>query len=266
MVVNQLERAFRAWPILIEVARHRNTITYGELGAKLGIHHRAVRYVLGILQDYCLEENLPPLTILIVNGSGKPGTGFIAYDLSRFEKGLAVVWDWNWEAQENPFAFSVSGDSLNSLITTLAKEPGSSAEIYTRIPSRGIKQLLFRSALLKAYKHKCAFTELSFTSALEACHIIPWSLANENERLDIRNGILLNSLHHKLFDRGLITISTSHEIVFCDPKEEDGNYSKFDQLLTSRLHGQKMHLPHKLNQRPLAEYITRHHQITGWEF
>ena len=56
MAVNQLERAFRAWPVLIDIAKRRTTITYGELGAKLDIHHRAVRYVLGILQDYCLEE------------------------------------------------------------------------------------------------------------------------------------------------------------------------------------------------------------------
>jgi hypothetical protein len=85
VAVNQVERASRAWPILTDRAKKRSTITYGELGQALGVHHRAVRYILGVIQDYCLEEKLPPLTILIVNASGKPGSGFIAFDLDKFQ-------------------------------------------------------------------------------------------------------------------------------------------------------------------------------------
>lgn len=266
MAVNQIERAFRAWPVLATVARKRDTITYGELGAAINVHHRAIRYVLGVIQDYCLEENLPPLTILIVNSSGRPGTGFIAYDLGHFERGLEDVWNFDWQTITNPFEFSQSGESYKTLISNLSKEPGASSEVYARIKSRGIKQLLFRQALLKAYKEQCAFTDISFVSGLEACHIVPWSLSSDSERLDIRNGILLNSFHHRLFDQGLITISTSHKIVFCDPKREDGKYSKLDRTLTSNLHGQKMRLPFRINQRPLPEYISRHHEISGWEF
>ena len=71
MTINQAERAFRAWPILTKRASEGKTITYGELGTLLGVHHRAVRYVLALIQDYRLEEKLPPLTILIVNQGGK---------------------------------------------------------------------------------------------------------------------------------------------------------------------------------------------------
>lgn len=266
MAVNQVERAFRAWPVLIGVAKQRGTITYGELGAAIGIHHRAIRYVLGVIQDYCLEEKLPPLTILIINSSGRPGTGFIAYNLQYFESGLEKVWGFDWDSIENPFEFSTFGDSYQTLVSTLSKEPSSSGEIYSRVKHRGIRQLLFRQALLKAYKEQCAFTDISFVSGLEACHIVPWSLAKDAERLDVRNGILINSFHHRLFDQGLITISTSHEIVFCDPKQEDGEYSKLDRALTTKLHGKKMRLPFRRNQRPLPEYISRHHEIAGWEF
>jgi putative restriction endonuclease len=266
MAVNQVERAFRAWPVLIGVAKNHNTITYGELGDAIGVHHRAIRYVLGVIQGYCLEEGLPPLTILIINSSGKPGTGFIAYDLSHFERGLEKVWDFDWQSIGNPFEFSLSGESYNSLVSALSKQPESSGEVYARVKSRGIKQLLFRQALLKAYKEQCAFTDLSFVAGLEACHIVPWSLASDSERLDIRNGILINSFHHKLFDQGLITISTNHEILFYDPKQKDGRYSELDCALTSKLHGQKMRLPFRINQRPLPEYISRHHGIAGWEF
>lgn len=161
MAVNQVDRAFHAWPVLIDVAKRRKTISYSELGAAIGVHHRAIRYVLGVIQNFCLEENLPPLTILIVNGSGKPGTGFIAYNLRNFEEGLEKVWSFDWKSIENPFEFSQSGESYKSLVSLLSKDPESSESIYARVKSRGIQQLLFRQALLKVYKEKCAFTELS---------------------------------------------------------------------------------------------------------
>jgi putative restriction endonuclease len=193
---------------LIKHASARGTITYGELGEALGVHHRALRYVLAVVHDYCLEENLPPLTILVVNVSGRPGTGFIAYDLDDFEEGLEKVFDYDWKRLENPFGFSRSGDSYKSIIDSLTHDPAAGPDVYALVKSRGIKQIIFRDALLKAYSGRCAFTEIAAPEVLEACHIVPWSQAAPGERLDVRNGLLLNSFHHKLFDSGHITLTT----------------------------------------------------------
>ncbi|WP_127557452.1 HNH endonuclease [Saccharospirillum alexandrii] len=262
--VNQVERASRAWPILAAVAKDKRTITYGALAGALGIHHRPIRYVLGLIQDYCLSEQLPPLTILVVSQSGEPGTGFIAHRFDDLAAGYEAVWEYNWNSLENPFEFSADGTSFDELTKRLVQDPSDSEEVYAKVKSRGVKQLLFRSAVLRAYRHKCAFTEISFPEALEACHIIPWSQASGEQRLDVRNGILLNSFHHKLFDRGLITFTEDHEIHYFDPRSEEGEYSKMDELLTSRLHGKKLYLPFQKKQRPLAEYVKRHHEIQGW--
>jgi putative restriction endonuclease len=265
VAVNQVERACRAWPILAQRAASRSTITYGELGKVLGVHHRAIRYVLSVIQDYCIEVRLPPLTILIVNASGLPGTGFIAFDLDNFEEGLEKVYDFDWNGVENPFVFSKYGDSYQSIVTSLIHDPDSASDIYTRIKSRGIKQIIFRDALLKAYSQRCAFTEIALPEALEACHIVPWSQASPGERLDVRNGILLNSFHHKLIDCGYITLTSDYRIVYYDSDEKKRVYSNIDRALTSKLHGNSMHLPHRLIHRPAEEYITRHHQIMGWK-
>lgn len=265
MAVNQVERACRAWPILAKRAASRSTITYGELGEALGVHHRAIRYVLSVIQDYCIEERLPPLTILIVNASGLPGTGFIAFDLDNFEEGLEKVYDFDWNGIENPFVFSKSGDSYQSIVNSLTHDPNSASDIYTRIKSRGVKQVIFRAALLKAYSRRCAFTEIAVPEALEACHIVPWSQASPDERLDVRNGILLNSFHHKLFDCGYITLTSDHRIVYYDADEKDRAYSNIDRALTSQLHGNPMHMPHRSILRPAEEYIEKHHKIMGWE-
>jgi len=42
---------------------------------------------MGVIQDYCLEEKLPPLTILLVNQHGRPGEGFIAWDVDDLDEG-----------------------------------------------------------------------------------------------------------------------------------------------------------------------------------
>ncbi len=265
MSVNQVERACRAWPILTKRAKTRSTITYGELGEALGVHHRAIRYVLGVIQDYCLEEKLPPLTILIVNSSGMPGTGFIAFDLENFEEGLEKVYDFDWSGLDNPFGFSASGDSYESIVTSLTHDPSSAPDIYTLVKSRGVKQIIFRDALLKAYAGRCAFTEIDMSETLEACHIVPWSEATPSERLDVRNGLLLNSLHHKLFDRGYITLTTDHRIVYYDPQGKEKTYSDVERSLTIDLHSKPIHTPHRVLLRPSATCITKHHKIAGWQ-
>ena len=87
-MINQHERAYRAWQILTDYASKHKQLTYGELGKLLNIHHRAVRYVLSLIQDYCLDEKIPPLTIIVVNQlTGSPGEGFIAWDVNTIDQG-----------------------------------------------------------------------------------------------------------------------------------------------------------------------------------
>lgn len=264
MAINQEERAYRTWPILTELASRKSTISYGELGKVIGVYHRAIRFILKPIQNYCIEANLPPLTILVVNSSGRPGDGFIAHDHDDFEHGLNTVCGKNWAEEENPFGFSQNGDSIASLVTELIHEPASSKDVYSRVKSRGIQQMLFRKALIKAYSSRCAFTEISMLDSLDACHIIPWSRATPEQRLDVRNGILLNKFHHSLFDSGQITITDCYRIVF-RAKNKNRKASDIEQELTVKLHGAKMYMPRKKKLRPCPSYINEHHEILRWK-
>ncbi|BBB62388.1 hypothetical protein UNDKW_4115 [Undibacterium sp. KW1] len=263
--INQAERARLAWDVLAMVARSKSTITYGELGARIGVHHRAIRYVLGPIQDYCLESLLPPITILVVNGSGKHGDGFIAHDKNDLESGFEAVWNYAWNTITNPFDFAAEGLSYNGMIETLTDSPEDAGTVYTKIKSRGIQQILFREAVRKAYSLRCAFTGIQFPEALEACHIIPWANATPQERMDVRNGILLNSLHHRLFDKAYLTITDDYRIVFWDADMNDRAYSALEAGLTIDLHNKKMNIPRLQKHCPLPEYIRRHHELLDWE-
>ena len=185
--INQTERARLAWRVLATVAGAHQTTTYGALGAAIGVHHRAIRYVLGPIQDYCLEARLPPLTILVVNGSGRPGTGFIAHDPNDLENGLESVWRHPWQSTQNPFEFAADGYSYDELVESLTKDPNQAGAVYSLVKSRGIQQIMFRDAVRKAYGMSCAFTGMKFYEALEACHIVPWAHATPQQRMDVRN-------------------------------------------------------------------------------
>lgn len=264
-VVNHTERAFRGWQVLTEVARQHGTITYKELAARLGIHHRPVRYLLGPIQDYCMEENLPPLTILVHTQGGRRGVGFIAHDRDDMQGGLEAVWNEDWSLIQNPFDFAAAGLGYDDLIRTLLKTPDESEAVYHLVKSRGIRHLMFKDAVNRAYGGRCAFTGGTYDGALEACHIFPWSVASDLQRLDVRNGILLNPLHHRLFDRGLMTITTAYRIEYAYPSDDESKYSAIERLLTLDLHGKDMCLPRQVRWRPAIENILQHHQHLGWE-
>ncbi len=70
-----------------------------------------------------------------------------------------------------------------------------------------VNQNFFRRTILAAYSEKCCITGLSIPSLLTASHIVPWSEDVEN-RMNPSNGLCLNALHDRAFDKGWITVTT----------------------------------------------------------
>jgi len=69
-----------------------------------------------------------------------------------------------------------------------------------------VNQGFFRASVLAAYEGACCITGLAVSELLSASHIVPWSVDLKN-RANPRNGLCLNALHDRAFDRGLISIS-----------------------------------------------------------
>ena len=74
-----------------------------------------------------------------------------------------------------------------------------------------VNQNFFRSAILSSYNLKCCITGLSIPDFLVASHIIPWSKDIEN-RTNPHNGLCLNSIHDKAFDKGFITVTPDFKV------------------------------------------------------
>lgn len=75
-----------------------------------------------------------------------------------------------------------------------------------------VGQGTFRKKLI-ARSHVCQICGLSHESLLRASHIKPWVNSSIMEKLDINNGLLLCALHDSLFDKGLITFSSTGRII-----------------------------------------------------
>ncbi len=82
-----------------------------------------------------------------------------------------------------------------------------------------IGQGRYRRKLIN-YWEKCALTGFTDTRFLVASHIKPWKDANNVERLDSYNGLLLMPNLDKVFDLGFITFKENGKIVISDYLEE----------------------------------------------
>jgi len=75
-----------------------------------------------------------------------------------------------------------------------------------------VNQALFRKIILSSYDEKCCITGLDNIELLIASHIVPWSRDTKN-RVNPKNGVCLNALHDRAFDKGLITINEDYKVV-----------------------------------------------------
>ncbi len=75
-----------------------------------------------------------------------------------------------------------------------------------------IGQNKYREALLKKLK-KCPITGIDEPRILVASHIKPWKISNDEEKLNLYNGLILSPTIDKLFDRGFITFTSEKKIL-----------------------------------------------------
>ncbi len=98
-----------------------------------------------------------------------------------------------------------------------------------RIVKVRVNQSFFRSAILSSYNSKCCITGLNIPEVLVASHIKPWKDDLEN-RTNPQNGLCLNALHDKAFDKGFITVTADYKVKtskYFDEFKEQNNIQDF---------------------------------------
>jgi len=119
-----------------------------------------------------------------------------------------------------------------------------------------VNQCFFRKMILCAYLNRCCVTGITHTSLLEACHILSWS-DDEVNRMNPSNGLCMNPLFHKAYDKYLMTITPDYEICISDRMladiKEDGTL-----LFLKNLSGKHIIMPEKFF--PNQDFLSQHYE------
>jgi putative restriction endonuclease len=165
-------------------------------------------------------------------------------------KGEVEVWR-EFAAQPEAMAY----ESERLLAERLGKPVEQVADLETEdLPPAGIdreatvrirvNQKFFRDRILSAYNFRCCVTGLTVQPLLTASHIIPWS-EDEKNRLNPKNGLCLNALHDRAFDRHLMWIEAGFVVRFSPKLHEVSNSSKVTIDWLTRFEGSPLLLPKK---------------------
>lgn len=102
--MTKYQRALQIWSILICAANERKTYTYGGIADILGFEGAGVMgQMLGPIMNYCYEEDLPPLTVLVVNQeTGLPSDGLITVTKKNMHQRREEVFNFDWFSLEPP--------------------------------------------------------------------------------------------------------------------------------------------------------------------
>ena len=114
-----------------------------------------------------------------------------------------------------------------------------------------VGQKIFRAALADVYERQCAVTREKAFPALEAAHIRPFKKEQEHH---VRNGLLLRSDIHKLFDAGYVTVKPDFRFEVSDHLRTDfgggEHYYKLD--------GTKLWIPKRPEDQPDRKHLEWH--------
>ncbi|WP_174278866.1 HNH endonuclease [Sphingomonas bacterium] len=149
--------------------------------------------------DGATEERFPPKAVLFLaknfagDDSHSGGGGDRGTNNALRERGFSVVLK---ERLEN----SREVEDIEAVLASQADPTMKKQLVNARLGQGG-----FREALLEIWSGKCALTGLALEPVLRASHIKPWRDADNRERLDPANGLLLAASVDALFDRNLIS-------------------------------------------------------------
>ena len=177
-----------------------------------------------------------------------------AVNCSKLDREIFHEFTHNWETlveeSENILRTFKIDHGVIEEKTIENKEAKEGKDILRLVKTR-TNQTFFRESVLSSYNSTCCLTGIDIPQLLIASHIVPWAEDKEN-RLNPRNGLCLNSLHDKAFDKGFISFDENYQLIL-SPELKKNNHKYFVDL-----EGKKMTLPKKF--LPSLDFLKYHNE------
>lgn len=184
-----------------------------------------------------------------------------AYNASKLDK---KVWDEfynNWDAaliESEKLLAKVQHTTVEKLNEIDVKELQKEGLDKERLIKVRVNQSIFRTMILATYNNTCCITGINNSELLIASHIVPWSKDQKN-RLNPTNGLCLNALHDRAFDKGLITIAAKDYTIKVSSKFKKKNVVGSVEYNFLKLEGLQINLPDKF--LPSKEQLKIHNDF-----
>ena len=145
------------------------------------------------------------------------------------------------------------------LLISEVEQPFSSQKSTVPMPKEEpIRSAGFRQTIMGLYDYTCAVCRLHIVtmdgeSATDAAHIIPFRISQND---DVRNGISLCKLHHWSFDKGLISLSETYQVLV-SPLMSDGRPTEW---MLTELQDKSILLPEREQLYPAQDALAWHRE------
>lgn len=174
---------------------------------------------------------------------------------SRLDTEIWSEFNQNWEQlsfESEKLLANLTGRTVEviSEISLSDFPEGKDRESFVKIR---VNQSFFRKAVLAAYDYRCCITGLSLSELLNASHIVPWSVDTQN-RVNPQNGLCLNVIHDRAFDRGLMTVTPDFRVKISSTIKNSSDTAVQELLL--RYDNAQIQMPTRF--KPHNEFLSYH--------
>ena len=157
---------------------------------------------------------------------------------------------WN-EFFENPEKLAYESEKIIAELRNKTIEESTNIDLNNlpkgteriSVTRQRVNQQFFHDAVLCSYENHCCITGISNKQLLEACHISSWRDHVKN-RTNPKNGLCMNPLFHKAFDRYLFTVTPDYKIEISEQMIDGTDDNSFRDYLLS-IKGKYIIMPEK---------------------
>lgn len=169
-------------------------------------------------------------------------------------KGDIVVWeefsqDWEGLAVESARLLArIEGRTSPEVLTVEESATLPEGKVREALVKVRIGQSFFRASVLASYGFRCCISGLAVPELLNASHIVPWA-KNAAQRTNPSNGLCLNAVLDRAYDRGLLTVLPDQTVQVSKTIKAQQDGEAVTSLLL-QYEGAKMQTPHRFAPDP----------------
>ena len=219
-----------------------------------------------------LQIGLPALQAAVLSGfavhtktSGELAIAFRPNFIGTYAENLESLHDTGTVPGEIELLTRIAADPEDVPDADIEQEVAQSRRWAVVETRSALRALDFGERVLGAYKHCCAVCDVQLR-LLDAAHILP--VAEPDSTDETANGIALCALHHRAYDRALITFDPDYRVHLNEERVTglraaglDGKLSDFRDDLPEIIR-----VPAEQAHRPRAEFVERANALRGWRF